>query len=87
MYMVVIEKQLTNEELMKIFGGNVQKYRIQRNLTQQRLPEILNCSIVFLSMLENGHYGVQFKNIAQLANALHIEPYQLFEIDESLKRL
>ena len=38
-------------------------------------------------MLENGHYGVQFKNIAQLANALHIEPYQLFEIDESLKRL
>ena len=80
--MIVKEKQLTNEELMKIFGGNDQKYRIKRNLTQQNLAEMLNCSIVFLSRLENGHYGVQFKNIAQLANALHIDPSKLFELDE-----
>lgn len=51
----------------------------EKNITQQELAEKLKMSTVFVSRLENGKYGVQFKNIITIANALEIDPYLLFK--------
>jgi len=72
-------KNYTTEQMKKLFGTNIKKYRIQKNITQQELAEKLKMSTVFVSRLENGKYGVQFKNIITIANALEIDPYLLFK--------
>ena len=76
--MITKFQEITNEELMVIFGNNVKKYRKKRKITQQELADKLNISTVFLSRLENGKYGFKFKNIALLAKILKIDPYLLF---------
>lgn len=78
MYMLTKYKPISNNELMIIFGKNVKKYRERKSITQERLAETLHISTVFISRLENGKYGVQFKNITALANVLEIEPHLLF---------
>lgn len=72
-------KNYTTDEIKKTFGKNIKKYRIIKNITQQELAEKLKISTVFVSRLENGKYGVQFKNIVAIANILEIEPYLLFK--------
>lgn len=76
---VAVFQEISDKELMIIFGNNITKYRKKRNMTQQELADKLNVSTVFLSSLENGGYGVQFKNIALLSNVLKVEPYLLFK--------
>jgi len=64
--------------LKKVFGSNVRKYRLRKRMTQEELAEQLHVSVVFLSQLENGIYGVRFDNIAVIASVLEIEPFYLF---------
>ncbi len=76
--MITEYKPISKNELMIIFGKNVKKYREKKDITQEKLAETLHISTVFISRLENGKYGVQFKNITALANVLEVEPYLLF---------
>ena len=71
-------KQLT-DDLKLIVGKNICKYRNMRGYTQEMLAEYLNCSVVYISMIENGHYGVGFRMLALISKFLNIKTSQLFE--------
>lgn len=65
-------------DLKEIFGSNVKYYRYQRKLTQEKLSELVDMNLSYLSQIENGNYGPSFEKIEVIAKVLRVEPFELF---------
>lgn len=62
-------------------GNLVAGHRRRKGLTQQKLAELCGLSPEMISRIENGHNGLRFSRIEDLANALEIDPAELFIAD------
>ena len=61
-------------------GETIRQYRQARKLTQERLAELSNMSINFLSQIERGEItNVGIEKLANIAQALDINLADLFE--------
>ena len=65
-------------DLRKRFGGLVKAHRTRLGLTQEALAERANISTDMVSKIEGGNTGARFRVISQLANALNVDPAELF---------
>ena len=52
--------------LKKCFGQNVQKYRKHRNLTQERLAELVGVDVTSISAVETGKYFPSADNLSRI---------------------
>jgi transcriptional regulator with XRE-family HTH domain len=59
-------------------GKRIQEQRLQKNITQERLAEMVGLSVPHLSGIENGKTRFSFQAILRIANALE------FSMDELL---
>ena len=71
-------KKINSLELLK---QNIKKYRLNKNLTQEKLSEISSISSDYLSEIERGKRIPSLKRLLLIAEALDVELYKLF-IDE-----
>lgn len=69
--------------LKQIFGKNIKYYRFEKKLTQEEFAERVNLNPSYVSELECGKYGPTFEKIEEIANALNVEPYILFQENEN----
>lgn len=53
--------------------------RLDHNLTQLELAEILDMSPNFIGMIERGERNTTVENVFKIARALNIKPSNLFE--------
>ena len=53
-------------------GRNIPTHRKLAKLTQEKLAERAGLSVVFLSLLENGHRSASFDSLLQIAKALKV---------------
>ncbi len=60
---------INEEHTLKIFGLNVKYEREKLRLKQEELAEILECSTVYISNIENGKHKIS------LINALKFSKY------------
>lgn len=67
--------------LKKLFGQNVQKYRKYRNLTQEKLAELIGVDVTSISSIETGKYFPSADNLTKIVDALKIQIADLFEFD------
>jgi transcriptional regulator with XRE-family HTH domain len=74
---------MTEHELRAILGANLKRYRNYRQFSQAELAEKLDISIPFLSDIENGRKWVSPVTVVKFADALKIEPYELFKPAEA----
>ena len=65
-----------DEEILRNFGLNVRYEREKRKLKQEELAEILDCSAVYVSNIENGKHKIS------LTNALKFSRYFNRNIEE-----
>ena len=65
-------------DLRKRFGGLVKAHRLRIGLTQEALAESANISTDMVSKIEGGNTGARFRVISQLADALSVDPAELF---------
>jgi transcriptional regulator with XRE-family HTH domain len=56
----------------RILGDAVRAHRKQLKMTQERLAEKTGLSVVFLSLLENGHRTVSVDALLRIARALNL---------------
>lgn len=70
------------DDLHRIFGENVRKFRTQLKLTQAQLSELIDVSPSFIGYIENGKTYPSFKTIGLLATALKVSPGQLFDRED-----
>lgn len=62
----------------KILGNNIKRIRVSRNLTQNKLAELLNIEVKSLSLIETGKGFASAKTIDNLARVLDISIADLF---------
>ena len=75
---------MTEHELRAILGANLKRYRSYRKMSQAELAEKLDISIPFLSDIENSRKWVSPATLVKFADALGIEPHELFKPAEAL---
>lgn len=59
-------------EIREQIGQAIKKVREEARLTQEQLSELLDCSAQYVSLLENGRYGISVKMLRKLCVALSI---------------
>ncbi len=64
---------------LKKFGKRLKSLRIDKNLTQLELAEILDMSPNFIGMIERGERNTTVENVFKIARALNVKPSNLFE--------
>jgi len=71
-------------EISRLFIQNLKRWRKAISISQKELAEKCGTSHSYIRQLESGNGHPSFAFIGKIANALQIEPYQLF-YDESVK--
>lgn len=69
---------MSKRDLQK-FGKRLKLLRLDKNLTQLELAEILDMSPNFIGMIERGERNTTVENVFKIARALNIKPSNLFE--------
>ncbi len=69
---------MSKKDLQK-FGKRLKGLRLERDLTQLELAEILDMSPNFIGMIERGERNTTVENVFKIARALNIKPSNLFE--------
>lgn len=64
--------------LKEIFGQNVKYYRFKLNYTQEKLASLVETSPKYISRIELGKHNPSLSMIDKLAQALMVEPSDLF---------
>lgn len=67
--------------LKKSLGKNIQKYRKYRNLTQEKLAELVGVDVTSISAIETGKYFPTAENLTKIVNSLQIQYCDLFEFE------
>jgi transcriptional regulator with XRE-family HTH domain len=65
-------------DLDDLFVLNLKKWRKNRGFSQKTLAERCDAAHSYIRQIESGSGHPSFAFIGKLANALNIEPYQLF---------
>lgn len=69
---------MSKKDLQK-FGKRLKTLRLDKELTQLELAEILDMSPNFIGMIERGERNTTVENVFKIARALNIKPSNLFE--------
>ena len=69
------------DDLRRRFGHLVAAHRRRNGMTQQRLAEAAGISSDMITRIEGGSTGARFPNIQRIADALGVDPAELFSPD------
>lgn len=69
---------MDEKQLQQRFGRLVAGHRKRAGKTQEKLAEIAGVSVDMISRIEAGGTGARFPNIVKIANALDVDPAELF---------
>lgn len=65
-------------DIIKLFGTNVRKYRIEKGVSQEKFAELCGLHRTYISDIECFRRSISLDNIQKIADALEIETYKLF---------
>lgn len=77
----------TKEDIREIFSQNLKYYRINANISQAKLGEMVDLTDKYISDLERNLYDPSLNTIDNLAKALKIDTYLLLKYDEAHKNV
>jgi transcriptional regulator with XRE-family HTH domain len=63
--------------ILKIVGGNIRRMRKLKRLTLEQLAEKAESNPKYLGGVERGEENIGLRKLAQVAAALHVDPYEL----------
>lgn len=73
---------MNKSELLKKFGKNVKIVRIKKDLTQEKLAELLDKSQNYIACIECGRQNMSLGKILELADALDVEIETLLKFND-----
>jgi transcriptional regulator with XRE-family HTH domain len=65
------------EKRLDAFGPALRRLRHEKNLTQDKLSEMVGVASPYISMLESGHNYPNLAMLFKLADALEIEAWEI----------
>lgn len=73
-------------KLNEMFGNNVKYFRFRKKYTQEKVAELTDTSVTYISQLELGHHTPSFDKLEKLSKALGVEPFE-FYVKRDFKKL
>jgi len=70
---------MSSENILEIFGRNVQKYRKEKEISQEKLAEIAGVHRTYVGMIERAEKNITLRNMEKIANALNVKIKDLLE--------
>lgn len=70
---------MQKEQILLLFGHNVQKYRKAQNISQEKLAELAGVHRTYIGMIERAEKNITLCNIEKIAKALNVTISQLLE--------
>ena len=70
-------------DIIKVFGSNVKRYRMETGLSQEAFAEKCGLHRTYISAIECYRRSISLENIQRIADALDIDTYKLFLEDEN----
>jgi transcriptional regulator with XRE-family HTH domain len=77
------EVNFAGTDVRSLFSRNLRRLRALHNISQMSLADQADLTHNFINDIEKGKKWVSAETIAKIANALRIEPYQLFLPDSA----
>ncbi len=68
-----------SKSILDIFGANVQKYRKERQWSQEKLAEVAGVHRTYVGMIERAEKNITLCNMEKIAKALNVEIKDLLE--------
>ena len=68
-------------DALEIFSHNLKRLRIQNGFSQKDIAEISGLHRTYISAIECGKRSIALDNVQKIADALGVQPYQLFLSD------
>ncbi len=62
---------------LKLLGQNIAKYRKEKQLSQEKLAEMVDLSREYITRVENGQKNISLKKLFAIADALNVGFNQL----------
>ena len=69
---------------MKVFIFNMKKYRKKRQISQEKLAEMLDTSTSYIGEIEINSRVPSLAMVERIAKALNVEPFRLF-VDDNIR--
>ena len=69
------------DDILKLFGNNIRRYRKEKNISQEKLAELTDLHRTYISDIEISKRSISLSNVQKIAEALEIEVYKLFMED------
>lgn len=66
------------DEILRLFGERLRELRNERGLTQEQLAELAGVDRNYIGQIERGERNVALVNIVTIAQALKVQPADLF---------
>ncbi|MDR1584069.1 MAG: helix-turn-helix domain-containing protein [Prevotellaceae bacterium] len=68
-----------SKSILEIFGENVQKYRKEKQISQEKLAELAGVHRTYVGMIERAEKNITLRNMEKFAKALNVEIKDLLE--------
>jgi transcriptional regulator with XRE-family HTH domain len=63
---------MSSKNILEIFGENVQKYRKEKQISQEKLAEFAGVHRTYVGMIERAEKNITLRNMEKIANALGV---------------
>ncbi|MDR1551945.1 MAG: helix-turn-helix domain-containing protein [Prevotellaceae bacterium] len=70
---------MSNKNILEIFGQNVQKYRKEMKVSQEKLADIAGVHRTYVGMVERAEKNITLRNMEKFAIALKVKIKDLLE--------
>lgn len=66
-------------EIAKIIGQRIRGYRNEKNLSQEKLAEMVGCHPTYIGQVERGEKNATLESVEKIASAMSVPLSKLFE--------
>lgn len=70
---------MNNENILRVFGNNVQQLRKAKGISQEKLAELAGLHRTYIGMIERAEKNVTLCNIEKIAKALNVQIKDLLQ--------
>jgi len=70
---------MSSKNILELFAENVQRYRKERQISQEKLAEFAGVHRTYIGMIERAEKNITLRNIEKIANALNVEIVELLK--------
>jgi transcriptional regulator with XRE-family HTH domain len=64
---------MDSKNILEIFGGNVQKCRKAKRISQEKLAEVAGVHRTYVGMIERAEKNITLRNMEKIAKALGVK--------------